>query len=259
MLVLTAENAEFERHRALAPGNTTLTFTEHNRTISLTQVDSPGERAFEAGQGVALSVFVGIFILCSWRHSSSVHLRLDLMAQFAFRGAVLSSFTAGVLEVVGSMVVSATRLAVTSSPQGHLMEGFNVWTVVMMVVVGASEEFSKFLAMIWGSWYKEDKLRSGPLARCSCVWPMLIESPHAMMLVGLSVGFGFMVIENAGYLLSVACIEDEDGIDAESKPEVDIALRIMRLVTIVIRVLLNLHPYLSGIVAACFAAGAARE
>jgi len=254
LLVLNAENAEFERHRDLAPGNTTLTFIEHNRTIHLTQVDSPGERAFEAGQGVALSVFVAIFVLCSWRHLSSVRIRLDLMTQFAFRGAALSSFTAGLLEVFGSMVVSATRMAITSNPQGqYLMEGFNIWTVIMMLLVGVSEEFAKYAAMVWGAWYKRDALRNRAAARCSCVWPVLIESPHAMMLVGLSVGFGFMVIENAGYLLTVACIEDEENVDAGDKPEVDLALRIMRLVTIIIRVLLNLHPYLSGIVAARFA------
>jgi len=255
LLVLNAENIEFERHRDLAPGNVTLTITEGNRTIHLTQVDSPGERAFEAGTGVALSVFVAIFVLCSWRHLNAVRLRLDLMAQFAVRGAILSSFLAGVLEIAGSVAVLATRSAFAAQEQGKLMEGFNLWTIAMMAVVGMSEEFAKFIVTIWGTWYREDSLHSmSTQSRCSCVWPTLVQSPHGMMLIGLSAGFGFMVIENAGYLLSVACMQDDDAkVDVDTKPEVDMMMRIMRLVTIVIRVVLNLHPYLSGLVAGRFA------
>jgi len=213
-------------------------------------VRHPGERAFESGNGVALSVAIGWLVMLNWRHSGMVQITLGLLALFAVRGATVSLFISVLLEISGDIVLKEAHG--DSSIRSH--NGPDILTLCQMLVAGVSEETSKVLALICGTWICAGALSAAavPYRFLGC-WRVLVESPRALMLAGLSIGFGFMTIENAGYLLTVAGTPPMDYRDEEDG-SIDhlggMALRVLRIVIILVRVLLNLHPWLAGIAAA---------
>lgn len=205
----------------------------------------PGERAFEAGEGVALSVACFAILILRRRHAASLHISTGLISQFAVRGATLSVIVATILELLGILGVNY----VTGTPPRDLVpsdkskaggEGMLFVSAAMMGVVGLTEEFSKAIALLCGTWISASALRaSQPSWR---PWRLLVESPRGIMLAGLSVGCGFMTMENFGYLLSTGLMYDKhDSVLAE---------RISRFVIVFVRVGLNLHPWLAGITSA---------
>lgn len=210
----------------------------------LRKVGHPGERAYEAGQGVALSVALMGFLVLYRRHSHSVQISLSLLAQFAIRGATLSVLIASVLET--SWIVGLTRVtgmppsALTPSPgkQIDIVGG-----ALTMIVVGLSEELGKAYAVICGTWLSAGALRLEAPHWLFRLWRVLVESPRALMLAGLCVGCGFMTLENVGYLLSA-------GVMTGDKDDSAAVERFVRCLVVAVRVGLNLHPWLCGITCA---------
>jgi len=217
----------------------------------------PGERAFEAGQGVALSVGLMALLIFRRRHDYSVRISSGLLAQYAIRGAVLSCSIAAVLEISGiSFVEKMTGLRESDllpsadklSGPGPLLLG----VFLSMAMVGVAEELAKLAAMLFGTWLSASAVRLEPANYWRQMWRVLVESPRALMLAGLAVGCGFMTLENVGYLLSAGLMY--------YKEDSAVAERIIRCIIVGVRVGLNLHPWLAGITSArvaslCFGQG----
>jgi RsiW-degrading membrane proteinase PrsW (M82 family) len=206
----------------------------------------PGERAYEAGQGVALSVALMALVIFRRRHLYNVQISSGLLSHYAIRGATMSACIASGLEIVGVLVLKH----ITGLDNADLMPtpekysgGFSLLPVaVTMALVGASEELAKASAVMLGAWLVAGAMRLDPPSCCQKLRRVLVESPRALMLAGLAVGCGFMTIENVGYLLSAGLMYDKDDSVA--------AERIVRCIIVGVRVGLNLHPWLAGITAA---------
>merc|ERR1719265_244565 len=108
-------------------------------------------------------------------------------------------------------------------------------------MVAVIEELSKAGAVIWGTWLSASALRLA-MPGCSANCRLLVESPRALMLAGLAAGCGFMTIENVGYLISSGLIRD----DGESV----IVDKLLRWAIMVVRVVMNIHPWMAGITCA---------
>eukprot|EP00438_Fugacium_kawagutii_P012800 Skav211680 [mRNA] locus=scaffold216:387523:391978:- [translate_table: standard] len=176
-----------------------------------------------AGYVVGLS---GLRIISSWR-SNSVQVELCSMAHFACRGAILAVPLALLLELLGLL---------TSALVAPLLAPILFYTAAL----GGLEELTKLLALIWLSWSTAKPWV--PKSPPGESWP---RSQRGVMLAGYSAGVGFMVVENffavEGLMYDLKAKHIE-GIG----PEALIALSI-------VRILLNAHPWLSGIVAGRFA------
>mmetsp|Transcript_120739 Transcript_120739/g.225683 ORF Transcript_120739/g.225683 Transcript_120739/m.225683 type:complete len:566 (+) Transcript_120739:67-1764(+) len=207
----------------------------------------PGERAYEAGQGVALSVALACFVILRWRRHDSVQITWALLAQFAVRGATFSAILATVLELIGSWGLNYEGITQQGSDRFTdtdklATSGTTLGVVLLMLVVGVSEEFAKACAVVWGTWFSVAAVQNAGPQLCGKGCRVLVESPRALMLVGLSVGCGFMTVENAGYLVASSLSYD--------KNDSAFADRIVRVLIILTRAGLNLHPWLTGITSA---------
>lgn len=206
----------------------------------------PGERAFEAGQGVAMSVGLMALLIFRRRHDYSVRISSGLLALCAIRGATLSCALAALLEVSGISVLQfVTGLQEKDLlPTEDKLPGASVMLGVLtsMAVVGMAEEFAKLASLLCGTWLSASAVRLEDANSWKQLWRVLVESPRALMLAGLAVGCGFMTLENVGYLLSAGLMYDKDDSAA--------AERIIRCIIVGVRVGLNLHPWLAGITCA---------
>lgn len=206
----------------------------------------PGERAFEAGQGVAMSVGLMALLIFRRRHHYDVKISSGLLALCAIRGATLSCGLAALLEVSGiSGLTMITGLKEKDLlPTADSLPGSTVMLGVLtsMAVVGLAEEFGKLASLLIGTWLSASAVRLEPTNTWKAMVRVLVESPRAMMLAGLAVGCGFMTLENVGYLLSAGLMYDKDDSAA--------AERIIRCIIVGVRVGLNLHPWLAGITCA---------
>lgn len=208
----------------------------------------PGERAYEAGQGVALSAAFMGFIILSRRHSQSVKVSSSLLAQIAVRGATISVLAATAAEVSGiyclRCLTGMSAKSLLPSPDQLQLNGASacVAAAATMLLVGVSEELAKAGAVLCGTWLSAAALRSATPRWYLRPFRLLVESPRALMLAGLSAGCGFMVLENVGYLLSAGLMYDKgDSVVAE---------RAIRCIIVAVRVGLNLHPWLTGVTCA---------
>lgn len=236
-------------------------------TIVITRhfIENPGERAFLAAHSVTLSVFTAILYLWSWRKQDNVDVSASLLAQYAFRGGTLSLAVALALESAGMMFLHETGAMEA--------EGANMSTALIMSVVGFSEEFAKIIAVSWGTVILVNAVSSTESYCCTCVCRTIVDSPKALMLAALAAGFGFMTVENAGYVMVAAMtppttevvfsnkgadmmldrvprhaatgsggrkVVSEDTVDA-------VSITFWTMTTIAIRVLLNIHPWLAGV------------
>ena len=178
----------------------------------------------------------GLFQLAVWMGKSS-EVERGSMAHFALRGAtlgiVLSVFFSNVLLVLIAIFFPELAFFLRKSGAG-----------------AAVEEFGKFLALIWLSWSAVLPWRAKqPPAR---LWP---KTPHRLMLAGFSLGAGFMVLENYGYTDVVfPMIENQlqTAISFGNDGLLSFAVSTF-LEYVLFRMLLNPHPYLTGIVAGRFA------
>eukprot|EP00913_Durusdinium_trenchii_P033912 g31744.t1 len=171
---------------------------------------------------VLWSALSGLLQLMGWM-KGSVQVERGKMAHFALRGATL-----GVLwsSLICGLVLPGLLLL------WPLLADFLVSTSS----IGAVEEAGKLVALIWLSWSGFRPWRRARRRSTAKLWP---ESPRGLMLAGFSVGVGFMVHENFGYLGNVATVTSMPGC--------------CLLQNICFRIFLNPHPYLSGIVAGRFA------
>lgn len=238
---------------------TQLSDGEKNVEVTLREIKHPGERAFEAAFGVALSMAVAALFLLYWRRRDGVRIGSALMSQFVARGATLSLVIAILLQDVGgSMVQTTTGTADVGSgnEKTGMMSGqdqVGVGVFLLMVLAGFSEEFAKVFAVIYGARLSaREAAAEGPAGCTSKMWRVLVESPRALMIAGLCVGFGFMVVENAGYLAIIAStppMELKDPETGESQNVDNETLRGIRIGAIATRILLNLHPLWAAITA----------
>jgi len=210
-------------------------------------VGHPGERAYEAGQGVAMSVALMGFLIFRRRYAHSVHISKGLLALFAIRGATISVLVATILEFGGifalSYITGMSSHALADTGNDVNTPGYTAAIALTMLCVGISEELAKCGAVLVGLWLSAGALRLAAPSWFGNFSRVLVENPHALMLAGLSVGCGFMTLENVGYLMSsgLTLVEKDDSVVVE---------RIVRCVVLAVRVGLNLHPWLVGITAA---------
>ena len=178
-------------------------------------VDFEFERAATAALSFALSVLVFLRFVITQRVP-------PIAFQYCARGATLAVIVAVALEIW-----SQTSIQTTSGPYA---------TAAIMFFVGFSEEGGKLLSLLVATSYETSRLQ--PSRWCAT----LVRDPQLFAYLGVCVGFGFMLTENIEYFLLV---------DLQDPPEVSNGeLRMARIVTALLRSFLNLHPVLSGLVAA---------
>lgn len=200
------------------------------------EFDDPESRGFEASAGLSITIMVSCMTVCSWRKFGDVQISRGLLCYFAVRGALQSTIIALLIEIFAKVII-----IVSLAPKNVLV--YVGAHILLMCVVGLAEESSKAWAVMWGTWFRLSALEAeGAPDCCQRCWRSLLETPRALMLAGMSVGFGFATLENAGYLVSVAL---EPGIKNESR----IVEQFARIVVIFFRTIMNLHPWLSGIAA----------
>ena len=187
--------------------------------------------------------FIGMALCCAvfWLVRSMLSSRAPgeslsapLAVQFFFRGASVSIILAVMLESFGMS---------TNRPR------YVMWKdVPIAFTVGFAEEVSKLFVVILGTFLIPTQLpeslvlnqgdmtcmRCFPVGCCVRTWTTLVESPRALAIAGMSVGFGFMFSENLEYFFLVFTTMDTT----------------TRMITMVMRIVLNLHPILTGLCAA---------
>ena len=81
-----------------------------NVTVIRYVIQDPGQRAFEAGEGVAFSIVIACITCFAWRCYSDVRITNALLAQFLMRGGTLSVLVALTFEIVGSLLLGAVGM-----------------------------------------------------------------------------------------------------------------------------------------------------
>lgn len=184
----------------------------------------------------------GLFQLDVWM-GKSTEVERGSMAHFALRGATLGIGMSILFSLIllGLIAMFSPQLAFFLRNSG---------------AVAGIEEPAKFLALIWLSWSTVlPWCAKEPSAR---LWP---NTPHRLMLAGFSLGVGFMVRENYAYTDVVFPMLDGDlqvAMLFESEELLNSVVSTF-LEYLLFRMLLNPHPYLTGIVAGRFAACTARR
>jgi len=204
-------------------------------TIIKLAIQNPGQRSFQAASGVALSAFIACATILSWRFAGQVSITTALLAQFAFRGGTLAISVAVALEIFGSI---ALLMFGVETSLGHMM------------LVGFAEEGAKLLAVILGVHLLAASLEQPDTDCVLKAMRVLVESPRGLMLAGLAVGYGFMVVENAEYLISSASVPGQETVmpGSQRNERVDgFAMQFFTFLTVAVRVFLNIHPWLAGI------------
>jgi len=220
--------------------------THHHFVIDadgvVVRAGNAGERAFEAGQGVAASVALMSVIILYRRHAEQIQINCGLLSHFAVRGATIATTIASILELGGILLLNRVtgmqvRSLLTHPGKHGLASVVSVGLTMSMVAI--AEELSKAIAVIFCLWYCAGALRLATPYCGSKHCRTLIESPRAMMLAGLAAGCGFMTVENVGYLTSVSLIRDPGNHFILDK--------VMRWCIMAVRVALNIHPWMTGI------------
>eukprot|EP00928_Gymnodinium_smaydae_P009998 TRINITY_DN13753_c0_g3_i1.p1 TRINITY_DN13753_c0_g3~~TRINITY_DN13753_c0_g3_i1.p1 ORF type:complete len:618 (+),score=128.63 TRINITY_DN13753_c0_g3_i1:171-2024(+) len=215
-------------------------------------MNNTGVRAFEASQGVTCSLLMAGIVLIAWRADGPVRMTSGLLSQYMLKGATFSLAVAMLFELLGQAAL--TFFGFTG------LDGPTLGTALMMLVVGFSEEFGKLIAVSCGTFLSVDALKSDRTSRecclssSCCCGASLAESPRMLALAGLAAGFGFMTCENAGYVMSAAVtpptVHPEQLREGQQVRPEDMnggTATVMTMITILIRVLLNNHPWWTGI------------
>jgi len=212
---------------------------------------NPGECAYLTAMGLMLSMAVACVTLVNWRNFGDVKMTSSILIQFMLRGASLSVVVAVLLESCGSALLTAR------SNQLGALNKFSVGGALMMLVVGFSEEFAKIIAATCGICLSVAALKDAHRGCCCCFnrqcCQLLIETPKALALAGVAAGFGFMIIENVEYVLSTTLQPsmDPSGKNANSEdgsPDDMFGVStFFNIAVITVRVLLNIHPWLTGV------------
>jgi RsiW-degrading membrane proteinase PrsW (M82 family) len=175
---------------------------------------APVERGLTAA-GSFLACF-GIFI---WFASKWEAWPITFM--FCLRGGTIAILIGVVLEIWAQSNLN---------PVGNVL-----FLPTMMLAVGLSEEAGKLAAVLFATAFTISDLN--PTRTCST----LVRNPRFLAFLGVCVGFGFMMTENIEYFALVD-LDDSSGDEMQE--------RVGRILTALIRTLLNLHPVLTGLVTA---------
>mmetsp|Transcript_26606 Transcript_26606/g.58420 ORF Transcript_26606/g.58420 Transcript_26606/m.58420 type:complete len:607 (-) Transcript_26606:31-1851(-) len=241
--VLTFTNIAVENVEILHEPQANRTEDSVNVTVTRYDIKDAGSRSFQAALGVTLSAVVGSITVANWRRSGRVVVSEALLAHFALRGATVALAIAILLELLGAFVID---LATNAVSVGSML--------VTMAVVGFSEEGAKLAMVMCGTWISANALTEAPPpGGCRRAWRSLVENRRALITVGMAVGYGFMTAENAGYLLTSASTPAELRQYSDGRPDerVDgVTVNMLSFTTVLVRVLLNIHPWLAGISAA---------
>jgi len=208
-------------------------------TVTRDPIAEPGKSAFESGFGVALSGAVACVTTCVWQRRGTVAVDAAVLGHFGVRGATLSIGIAVCVELIVMEIIMQCRL--------NAAPGLTFANFLMMCAVGVAEESAKLFSVVFCTWTSTlafKKSFTGPSQ--SSYMRQLLDSPQAVMLAGLCVGFGFMTMENVEYVIAVASAPPTHY--ASSKEDRGASrLLIMTILTIMVRVALNLHPWLTAI------------
>eukprot|EP00435_Cladocopium_sp_Y103_P060697 s1010_g22.t1 len=178
------------------------------------------------GRFVLWSAIAGLIGLRKWIGRSVV--QRGSMASFACRGATLAVALAWLFERFLDLLILAAW------PQLH----FVLLETGLMSALGGVEELIKFISLIWFSWSGARFWR--------CKRPLAQLWPKEFMLAGFSLGVGFMVAENCRmFPLATRMFADE----FSDFPNLFFAATLNLLF---FRILLNPHPFLTGIAAGRF-------
>ena len=162
--------------------------------------------------------------------NQSGFLSFALGAQFFFRGAIVS--------IVLAMIMELAAMAFLGPNQKEWKD------LPIALVVGFSEEISKFLVLVAGlnllssSLPQQLILEPGPndtYTTCVRWWATVVQSPRALAMAGIATGFGFMTCENLEYFQAIFLV-DADLVEI--------------MPTVIFRIIFNLHPLLTGLAAA---------
>lgn len=235
--LVEAKNIEIEEQPL-----TSRTMSGQTVVVQSFEMTDVGYRGFEAFLGTLLSMAIATIILTWWRTDGPVRFAGSLMAQFVLRGATLSLFVAALLEFTGQLLLLCFGFSNAST------DTTSVGTALMMMVVGVSEEFAKLIAVTCGASWTASSLIEGRMRCCFCC-ATLIESSRQLALAGLAAGFGFMIVENAGYVIECATIPPSEVKNADDGQETLTkgAILILTSMTIFVRVMFNIHPWLTGL------------
>eukprot|EP00927_Polykrikos_kofoidii_P024827 TRINITY_DN22468_c0_g1_i1.p1 TRINITY_DN22468_c0_g1~~TRINITY_DN22468_c0_g1_i1.p1 ORF type:complete len:676 (-),score=100.43 TRINITY_DN22468_c0_g1_i1:77-2104(-) len=234
-------------------------------SATLGPIDSPGERAFEASAGVLFSMIFACVVLLYRRFVDSVPIRAALLGFFGLRGATLSIVVAGAAELLALSLLSmftgdgihsegSSNNEIPSRLKSAYHSGADLRGMSMMFLVGTVEELAKACVLLGGVVLVATTIRpSESTWEEGCCWSccqVLVETPRGLMLAGVAAGFGFMTVENGLYLAEVASTPPIAFGDTGMDIELDrFAMRLLRLITVAIRIGLNIHPWLAGITA----------
>jgi len=205
------------------------------------RIDDSGWRAFEAGIIVVLSVLAGSHWIFGWRKEGSVKLNNALIAQLAVRGASVALLAAVILEIASSKLLHVKLKDEDDSPSEAIIGAAKI-----TLIAGINEEFAKAFSVTWDSVTTQAALASRPTGCCGHQ-TILLRSPQAMMIAGLSVGLGFMTIENASYIIAMVVVPTAVPVNGEVDPTEETMAWASGLLVVIGRVAFNLHPWLAGL------------
>jgi RsiW-degrading membrane proteinase PrsW (M82 family) len=175
----------------------------------------------------------GIHHILQRRHAGQGFVSLQLVAHMFLRGATISIVIAIFLEL----------LDFYTAPPRPVEWG----KVPLALAIGISEEFGKAIVVVLGlhvSPYILPQSLIVPASQtflgmfstqsCTRFWTYVIESPRALAMVGISTGFGFATTENVEYFIEISTISSGSS----------------SFLIMLIRLVLDLHPLLTGLFAA---------
>lgn len=175
--------------------------------------DRATERSVTAG--VSLTLSIATFVYFARQFYSSSHLTF----MYCLRGATLAILVTIILETF-SQVELAKHTTEIALP-------------FMMLAVGVSEEGGKLLALLLFT-----SLGYGSVRNADGCCSTIVLKPQTLAILGVCVGFGFMITENIEYFYMVDMSQDPEAPEWQE--------RLGRILTGIIRTFFNLHPLLTG-------------
>jgi RsiW-degrading membrane proteinase PrsW (M82 family) len=241
---LTVSTCSMTNQTILLKPITRVTIANTTVVTTKTVIYNPGQRAFLSAHGISLSAFAAALLLSSWRYSDQTQITTALLAQYAVRGGsfalvIAVSFVGGGLMLLGSVGISTVA--------------------TYMALVGYSEEYAKMIAVTCGTCLLPGMYHvAANSCICSCLCRTLVETPRGLMLAGLAAGFGFMTVENGLYVMASATVpsttivttDDNTGKIISTEEMTAESTLILTIATVAIRIVFNIHPWLTGLCSA---------
>jgi len=210
-------------------------------------IQHPGWNASIAGQGLVFSIVWALICVFYFRWAWNVRITDGLVSHFMLRGAFMSTILAIGFEMVGFAFIKAVFAYLVpqmseGAPEAGQPQTISI-TFAMMMFVGLAEELAKAIPLLAGVWFCRTSMLQSAGATKSC-WASLLDSPRALMLAGFAIGSGFMVTENAKYLIQVSVVQARPGQQLSGQ-----GLETFRVMIVCVRIFGNLHPWLTGLTA----------